>query len=126
MTIEDILEEIVGEIQDEYDTEPPLVEALPDGAYVVNAGMEMTDEVHWGDLYQRNGGLITNEMGLEIAGVLRDVGPEIKLIRLRGNGANFCKGRQAPQIDREKSNCGNYPGRSISMIFSLLNEMGKR
>ncbi len=35
--------------------------------------------------------------------MLRDVGPEIKLIRLRGNGANFCKGRQAPQIDREKS-----------------------
>jgi enoyl-CoA hydratase/carnithine racemase len=49
------------------------------------------------------GNLITNDMGLEIARVLRDVGPEVKLIRLRGNGANFCKGRQAPQIDREKS-----------------------
>jgi enoyl-CoA hydratase len=49
------------------------------------------------------GNLITNDMGLEIARVLRDVGPQIKLIRLRGNGANFCKGRQAPQIDREKS-----------------------
>ena len=48
------------------------------------------------------GNLITNEMGLEIARVLRDVGPEVKLIRLRGNGQNFCKGRQAPQIDREK------------------------
>jgi len=49
------------------------------------------------------GNLITNEMGQEIARVLRDVGPEIKLIRLRGNGAHFCKGRQAPQLDREKS-----------------------
>jgi enoyl-CoA hydratase len=49
------------------------------------------------------GNLITNEMGLEIARVLRKLGPEIKLIRLRGNGTNFCKGRQAPQIDREKS-----------------------
>src|SRR5262245_26725888 len=40
-------------------------------------------------------------MGAEIARVLREVGPEIKLIRLRGNGANFCRGRQAPKIDRE-------------------------
>jgi enoyl-CoA hydratase/carnithine racemase len=46
------------------------------------------------------GTLITNEMGLEIARVLQALGPEIKLIRLRGKGANFCKGRQAPQIDR--------------------------
>ena len=37
VTIEDILEEIVGEIQDEYDIEPPLVESLADGAYIVNA-----------------------------------------------------------------------------------------
>src|SRR5438477_7341104 len=49
------------------------------------------------------GNLITNEMGMEIARVLRDVGRDIKLIRLRGRGANFCKGRQAPPIDREKS-----------------------
>src|SRR5712671_3315358 len=49
------------------------------------------------------GNLITNEMGQEIARVLRDIGPETKLIRLRGNGAHFCKGRQAPQLDREKS-----------------------
>jgi len=48
-----------------------------------------------------DGNLITNEMGAEIARVLRDVGPEIKLIRLRGNGADFCKGRQAPKIDRD-------------------------
>ena len=47
------------------------------------------------------GNLITNEMGGEIARVLREVGPEIKLIRLRGNGTNFCKGRQAPKIDRD-------------------------
>ena len=49
------------------------------------------------------GNLITNEMGQEIARTLRDIGPEVKLIRLRGEGANFCKGRQAPQIDREKA-----------------------
>ena len=46
------------------------------------------------------GNLITNEMGMEIARTLREIGPETKLVRLTGRGANFCKGRQAPQIDR--------------------------
>jgi enoyl-CoA hydratase/carnithine racemase len=47
------------------------------------------------------GNLITNEMGLEIARTLRELGPEVKLVRLRGAGADFCKGRQAPQLNRE-------------------------
>jgi enoyl-CoA hydratase/carnithine racemase len=47
------------------------------------------------------GNLISNEMGQEIARTLRAVGPETKLIRLRGNGANFSKGRQSPKIDRD-------------------------
>jgi enoyl-CoA hydratase/carnithine racemase len=48
-----------------------------------------------------DGNLISNDMGMEIARVLREIGPEIKLIRLRGNGAHFCKGRQSPKVDRE-------------------------
>jgi enoyl-CoA hydratase/carnithine racemase len=68
-------------------TSPVLFEAKADSLDVV---LNRPDE----------GNLITNEMGLEIARVLRDLGPEIKLIRLRGKGAHFCKGRQAPQIDR--------------------------
>lgn len=71
VTIEDILEEIVGEIQDEYDTEPPLVEALPDGAYIVNARMEVGDfeqlmDVHWADDEQEReplAGLIFDRFG---------------------------------------------------------------
>ncbi|MGH6768281.1 MAG: enoyl-CoA hydratase/isomerase family protein [Xanthobacteraceae bacterium] len=47
------------------------------------------------------GNLITNEMGMEIARTLRAVGTDIKLIRIRGNGADFSKGRQAPKIDRD-------------------------
>ena len=49
------------------------------------------------------GNLISNEMGQEIAHVIRSLGPATKLVRLRGNGANFCKGRQSPQPNREKS-----------------------
>lgn len=36
VTIEDILEEIVGEIQDEYDKEEPLIIKQPDGSYLVD------------------------------------------------------------------------------------------
>ena len=43
VTIEDILEEIVGEIVDEYDTEEILVEALDDNAWVVDARLPVDD-----------------------------------------------------------------------------------
>jgi len=43
VTIEDILEEIVGEIEDEYDREPPGVEALEDGSTRVPATMDIDD-----------------------------------------------------------------------------------
>lgn len=71
VTIEDILEEIVGEIQDEYDAEPPLVEPLADGAYVVNARMEVGDfeqlmDVRWADEEEEReplAGLILDRVG---------------------------------------------------------------
>lgn len=43
VTIEDILEEIVGEIADEYDTAAPEVTALADGAFRVMARMNIDD-----------------------------------------------------------------------------------
>jgi CBS domain containing-hemolysin-like protein len=43
VTIEDILEEIVGEIADEYDTAAPEVAELPDGAFRVLARMHIDD-----------------------------------------------------------------------------------
>lgn len=43
VTIEDLLEEIVGEIVDEYDVEEPMVEALPEGGYLVDARMPVDD-----------------------------------------------------------------------------------
>jgi putative hemolysin len=44
VTIEDILEEIVGEIQDEYDTEEPDFQALPNNeGYILEAGMPIDD-----------------------------------------------------------------------------------
>jgi CBS domain containing-hemolysin-like protein len=43
VTIEDILEEIVGEITDEYDVELPPVQRLPDGAVRVSARLPIED-----------------------------------------------------------------------------------
>ncbi len=43
VTIEDILEEIVGEIADEYDEEEDLYHGQPDGSYIVDARMNILD-----------------------------------------------------------------------------------
>jgi putative hemolysin len=43
VTLEDILEEIVGEIQDEYDMEVPPIQKLEDGVYRVDAKVSIED-----------------------------------------------------------------------------------
>jgi CBS domain containing-hemolysin-like protein len=50
VTLEDIVEEIVGEIQDEHDRTPAAVERLPDGSYLVAARMniaELNEALDW-------------------------------------------------------------------------------
>lgn len=43
VTLEDILEELVGEIQDEYDNEKPIVEKTGENTYLVNAHQPLSD-----------------------------------------------------------------------------------
>lgn len=43
VTMEDILEELVGEIQDEYDNEEPVVMSIGEGKYVVSAHYNLSD-----------------------------------------------------------------------------------
>ena len=43
VTIEDLLEEIVGEIQDEYDTEEPFVQYVSDDEYLFDARVDLDD-----------------------------------------------------------------------------------
>ena len=50
VTIEDLIEEIVGEIVDEYDVEEPMVTPLPGGSFLVDARMHVED---FGDILGR-------------------------------------------------------------------------
>jgi CBS domain containing-hemolysin-like protein len=70
ITIEDILEEIVGEIQDEYDVERPPVEKLADGGYRLTARLPVEDlgelfevELPRGDDVETVGGLMAQLLG---------------------------------------------------------------
>lgn len=69
VTIEDLLEEIVGEIQDEYDTEEPAVEPAGEGIFIVDGSVSMgtIDELLEVDLetdaYDTIGGLIYSQLG---------------------------------------------------------------
>jgi CBS domain containing-hemolysin-like protein len=84
VTIEDLLEEIVGEITDEYDREEPNVEPLPDGDYRVNArlGIDEVNELLDVELpsteWDSIGGLLFNLVG----GVPRE-GQEVEFQGLR-------------------------------------------
>ena len=69
VTIEDILEEIVGEIADEYDRDEPGVEAIGDGGYRLPAAMhiddvaELFDQEIDEDEVDSIGGLLTKALG---------------------------------------------------------------
>src|SRR3546814_7971794 len=45
ISLEDIIEELLGEIVDEFDVEDPMIEPLPGGDYRINARMPL-DEVN--------------------------------------------------------------------------------
>ena len=61
VTIEDLLEEIVGEIQDEYDAEAPIFQQLGPTAYLFNARIDLDEvsELIGVDLTQENDGIDT-------------------------------------------------------------------
>jgi len=72
VTIEDLLEEIVGEIQDEYDTEEPLIVRLSDDEARIDGRADVDDlgelfdtdlGLEDGDEYDTVGGLIYHRIG---------------------------------------------------------------
>ena len=72
VTIEDLIEEIVGEIQDEYDTEEPMIEPISDDEARVDGRASVDDLTeHFGveldgedrEQYDTVGGLVYHEIG---------------------------------------------------------------
>ena len=70
VTVEDILEELVGEIMDEYDKEEPEVQTISEGVYVLDAQMwvdDINDELGLGlpmdESYETVGGLLIDRLG---------------------------------------------------------------
>jgi len=69
VTIEDLLEELVGEIADEYDTEEPMAIRLEDGGFLVDARMDvdefsgLVDVEFPGEEWDTVGGLILGLAG---------------------------------------------------------------
>ncbi|MFF2525493.1 hemolysin family protein [Streptomyces liangshanensis] len=91
VTIEDILEEIVGEITDEYDRELPPVEEIGDGSYRVTARLDIGDlgELFGLDAFDDEdvetvGGLLAKALGrVPIAGASAEVDlPDGRTLRL--------------------------------------------
>ncbi len=70
LTLEDLLEEIVGEIEDEYDDEQPPIAQLSNGHFIVDASIPVADlnrqlglELPDDEEYNSLGGYIVEEMG---------------------------------------------------------------
>ena len=69
VTLEDIIEELVGEIRDEHDREEPRVELIAGGRYRLDGGFDLDDfnELTGADLradeVETVGGLVASEMG---------------------------------------------------------------
>ena len=69
VTIEDLLEEIVGEIQDEFETVEPDVEAIGEGAVLLDARVsidqlnELLDVTVEGDGFDTVGGFVYERLG---------------------------------------------------------------
>ncbi len=69
VTMEDLIEEIIGEIEDEYDRQEPRLKPLEDGRVEVDARLEIEELEHYFDLkieertFESVGGLIIHILG---------------------------------------------------------------
>jgi CBS domain containing-hemolysin-like protein len=104
VTIEDVLEEIVGEIVDEHDNEEPLVAVLDDGTYAVDARLPVDDlnELLGADLpdddWDSVGGLVVGALGRvpDVGEVVELEGVELAALAVQGRRVAKVRVRLVP------------------------------
>ena len=113
ITMEDILEEIVGEIHDEYDEELKDVEQSADGTYLVNARLPIRDfnerfvaDIPPADDYETVGGLLQ-----KLTGRIPDAGEEIVYKSLSFTVIKKSQ-RRVRQVKLRKLDPGAGPGQA--------------
>lgn len=94
VTVEDILEELVGEILDEFDEEEPTIQKLGEGVYMVDAQVwvehlneELGTALPIGESYETVGGLLFTTLGhIPLRGeiVKLDGGITLAVVQMRG------------------------------------------
>ena len=117
VTMEDLLEELVGEIHDEFDTDAEPVERLADGQVLVNATMNVGDlneelKLHLpDDPWDSVGGLVFGTLGrLPVPGDVVEVG-EVRMIVERVDGRRISRVRlQIPERAETAELSGGQPG----------------
>ncbi len=108
VTIEDLLEEVVGEVYDESDIMRSKVQQLSDGSYLLNAGISLRDlsfalgaEFPLAEDYETLGGLILDLHGdIPVVGSIVTVsGWQIEVIRVLGNRIRNAKMRRIESVE---------------------------
>src|SRR3546814_13987746 len=107
ISLEDIIEELLGEIVDEFDVEDPMIEPLPGGDYRINARMPL-DEVNdlldaafpEGD-WDTIGGLLLSELGhVPVEGEVVEVdGWQLNAQRVQGRRIGRVRVHQVAPVD---------------------------
>ena len=114
VTIEDLLEEIVGEIQDEYDSEEPIYEIISDDEYVLSARIDLDDlakllSTEFPDEESDTlGGLIYDHLGrVPAPGDVVDYdGLQITVLSVEGRRINKVRVVLDRVVDRARANNG--------------------
>ncbi len=107
VTLEDLIEELVGEIVDEFDVEDPLVEPLPGGILRVDGRLSIDDanDVLDGNLPEGDwntiGGLVIGDLGRVPVGgeVVRVPGYELRVERMQGRRISRVRILPRPEAD---------------------------
>lgn len=72
-----------------------------------------------------SGNQITGDISDAMIAALNGLAPNTKLIRLQGAGADFCRGRQSPPIDREKASALEFRQKiaepALALYAALIN-----